>query len=74
LYIQETFVSHLFQVALTDFAIFLSFLFLLGCAGCVIVLFMSFFEDARVILGFEDVKPTAPRDSSPVSGTVVLSH
>lgn len=66
---------HVFQAALTDFAIFLSFLFLLGCAGCVIVLLMSFFEDARVILGFEDEKqPATSRVASTTSRPAVLTH
>ena len=41
------------QAAGIDFAVALTYLFLAGASGCVIVLILSFYEDAKVILGYE---------------------
>jgi hypothetical protein len=51
---KELLVLHFMQVLGIDFAEVLSYLFLLGCGGCVVVLLLSFWEDAKVIAGFEE--------------------
>ena len=45
--------SHFFHLLFTSYTSALAILFLIGATGSTIVLLMSFWEDARVILGQE---------------------
>jgi hypothetical protein len=47
-------VSHLLHVLFLDFIKAVTFLFMLGVAGCVAVLVMTFREDLRTIAGYRE--------------------
>ena len=56
--------SHFFSAIFSGYISFLAVLFLIGITGSAIVLLLSFFEDAKVILGFEEPEVKAKRDAA----------
>jgi len=47
-------VRHLLDVLFLDFIKAVTFLFMIGVAGCVAVLVMTFWEDLRTIVGYRE--------------------